>query len=248
MLKSKSWKEVSRLFNVSENISSRLYNSDIIKGLPVPVQRYFNFSLSENQSYISYVRLKHSGEFKPQDKWTPIKGEEYFTTQNPGFIWFGKIPLLSAKDIYYNGEGNLVIKLLSFIKIANLKGEEINQGELLRWLAEAPCFPTALLPSDKLTWESIDDSSAKVIFTDNNLTIEGIFHFADSGEITHFKAKRFRDKTLEDWTGYYKDFRTVDSMKIPFHLEVAWNLQPGDLKYVNFTIDTIEFNNPKKYK
>lgn len=243
-----SKKEISKLFSASENISSKLFNSTMIKNIPKPVQKYFNFCLSENQPFISYVRLKHGGRFKPQDKWMNIKGEEYFTTENPGFVWYGKVPLVSAKDLFYNGKGNLVIKLLSFIKIVDEKGPEINQGEMLRWLAEAPCFPTALLPSDKIHWKTIDNSSSKVIFTYKDLQVEGIFHFAESGEIKRFTAMRYRDKILENWTGYYNDYKTVDGLKIPFHLEVEWNLESGDLQYADFIINEIKFNNPTPFQ
>ncbi len=244
----RSKKEVARLFDASEDISTKIYTSDQILDLPNPVQRYFKFSLRENQPYVSCVRLKHGGEFRPKEKWMPIKGEEYFTAQKPGFIWYGKVPFISAKDMYYHGKGNLKIKLFSLIKIVDVLGKEVNQGELLRWLGESPIFPTALLPTDKLKWESIDTNSAKVILTDNNLTVEGVFHFAESGEITEFKTKRYKDKTLEDWTGFYKNYKTINGMKIPFYLEVVWNLESGDFSYAKFNIETIDFNIPLIYK
>ena len=108
-------------------------------------------------------------------------------------------------------------------------------------------FPTALLPSENLQWEPIDNNSAKVIFTDKNLTIEGVFYFNEEGQITQFKTKRYKDNTLENYTGYYGDYRTVDGMKVPFYLEAVWNLESGDLSYAKFKIDRIEYNNPQKF-
>ena len=237
-------KEVKKLFALSEDISNKIYSSEMIKDLPKPIQRYFKYSLQENQPYISSMRLKHSGTFKPKDKWMPIKGTEYFSVQKPGFVWFGKVPLVSAMDKYYAGEGKLVIKLLSFIKIVEAKGKEADQGELLRWVGEAALFPTALLSSEQLKWEPENDDSAKVIFTDNDLTVEGVFYVNKVGQITSFKAKRYKDATLEDWTGHYKDYRTLNNMKIPFYMEVEWNLPTGDFSYAKFTIDEIEYNKP----
>ena len=76
-------------------------------------------------------------------------------------------------------------------------------------------FPTALLPSENLRWVPIDNDSAKVIFTDKNLTVDGIFYFNEEGQITQFKTKRYKAKTLENFTGYYSDYRAVDGMKVP---------------------------------
>ncbi len=249
MMKSQLEKEIEQLFASSKNISDKVYSSHQIKDLPSPVQRYFAYSLQENQPYISYARLKHGGEFrtKPDKKWVSIKGQEYFTVQKPGFVWFGKVPFVSAKDIYCDGKGNLKVRLLSTIKLVDAKGKEVDQGELLRWLAEAPWFPAALLPSEKLKWEPIDSSSAKVILSDRAITVEGIFHFNAQGQITRFDAKRYKDNCLENWTGHYSDYKEVDGMQIPFYVEVVWNLETGDFCYAKFNITEIDFNIPKKY-
>jgi hypothetical protein len=247
MMKSELEKDTEKLFAVSENISGKVYTSKQIKDLPVPVQRYFKYSLKENQSYISYVRLQHGGEFRASNNWASIKGEEYFTVQKPGFVWFGKVSLFSAKDIYIDGKGNLKVKLLSIIKIIDVTGKEADQGELLRWLGEAPLFPTALLPSENLRWEPIDNNSAKGIFTDKNLTVDGIFYFTEEGQITQFKTKRYKDKTLENFTGHCGDYKTVDGVKVPFYLEATWNLESGNFSYAKFRVKKIEYNNPSKF-
>ena len=93
-------KDIEKLFAASENISGKGYTSKQIKDLPIPVQRYFTYSLKENQSYVSYVRLQHGGEFRASKSWISIKGEEYFTVQKPGFVLLGNVPLVSAKDVY----------------------------------------------------------------------------------------------------------------------------------------------------
>jgi hypothetical protein len=100
MMESELDKDIEKLFAASENISGKVYTSKQIKDLPIPVQRYFKYSLRENQSYISYVRLQHGGEFRASKSWASIKGEEYFTVQKPGFVWLGNVPLVSAKDVY----------------------------------------------------------------------------------------------------------------------------------------------------
>ena len=86
-----------------------------------------------------------------------------------------------------------------------------------------------------------------MIFTDKNLTIECVFYFNEEEQITQFKTKRYKDKTLENFTGYCGDYRTVDGMKVPFYLEAIWNLEFGDLNYAKFKIDRIDYNTPSKF-
>jgi hypothetical protein len=37
----------------------------------------------------------------------------------------------------------------------------MDEGELSRYLAEAPWYPTALLPAAGIEWEPVDDSAAR---------------------------------------------------------------------------------------
>ena len=87
MTKAELDKEMEKLFAASENISGKVYTSMQIKDLPIPVQMYFKYSLKENLSYISYVRLQHGGEFRASKNWATIRGEDYFTVQKSGFVW-----------------------------------------------------------------------------------------------------------------------------------------------------------------
>ena len=122
-------KNIKNLFSSSINISNNVYSSEQIKDLPDTVQRYFKYSLRENQHYISNARLKHGGKFNPGKKWFPIQGEEYFTIQDPGFVWFGKLPFFSARDMYYDGFGYMKVKLLSAVKLIDARGKELDQAK-----------------------------------------------------------------------------------------------------------------------
>jgi len=244
MTRSELEKDIERLFLSSANISDKIYSSEQIKDLPDPVQRYFKYSLRENQHYISNARLKHGGKFNPGQKWFPIQGEEYFTIQDPGFVWFGKLPFFSARDMYYDGFGYMKVKLLSAVKIIDAGGKEVDQSALVRWLAEAPWFPTALLPSEKLKWEPIDHDSARVVFTDKDLAVDGVFYFNEQGQITKFSAKRYMNKDMEKWSGIYREYKEIEGMQIPHYAEVTWNLGSGDSTYAKFRLDKVEYNNP----
>jgi hypothetical protein len=103
-----------------------------IKNLPEPVQRYFTFSLEKDQQYVSCIKLKYTAGFHQDEnqKWMPVEGEEYLTTERPGFIWIGKISLLplvliTGIDKYLEEKGTFQIKILSIFTIADApRGKE----------------------------------------------------------------------------------------------------------------------------
>ncbi len=42
--------------------------------------------------------------------------------------------------MYIEEEGKFQVKLLSLFTVADASGKETDKGELMRWLAEAPCI------------------------------------------------------------------------------------------------------------
>ena len=159
-------KEVKELFAQSKNISGKTFHQQQLSDLPEPVQRYFRYTLKDGQPYISYARIKHDGQFKTglNKNWINIKGEQYATTEKPGFIWKGTTSMFTARDMYIADKGRLVVSLFSLFKVADAKGEQYNQGELLRWLGESILYPTNLLPGERLRWVPIDSQSARLTF------------------------------------------------------------------------------------
>ncbi len=241
-------KDINSLFQV-EYDEKLVYSEEMIQDLPVPVQRYFKNVLKEGQPYVQSARLKHGGQFRtqPEQSWSDISGEEYFVANPAGFVWVGKLPFVTGVDEFVQGKGNLVIKLLSVFPVVDVTGEKANQGELLRWLGETPLFPTALLPSENVSWVAIDNSSAKVIFDNGVIKLDAIFVFNEEGEAVRFEAKRYKEDRLEDWTGYYRNYMEVDGVRIPSEIEAVWNLEQGDFSYARFDIEEIEFNVPQEF-
>jgi hypothetical protein len=250
MLSRQFGKEVSDLFTSSKSISGKLFSYKQLTGLPAPVQRYFKHVLTNGQPYISYVRLKHDGQFKSGLKkdWANIVGEEYFTTEQPGFIWEGKTNLFTARDMYIADQGTLVVSLFSLFKVADYKGEKFNQGELLRWVSESIWFPTNLLPSKNLQWQPIDINSAKLIYQHKGLSISYTVTFDNKDEIVQMETERYMgDAGLEKWVVKCGDYQQRGDMRIPITAEVLWRLKAEDFSYAKFRLQNIEYDKPKRF-
>jgi hypothetical protein len=242
--------EVRELFLSSKNISHIVFTSRRISALPEPVQRYFRYVLKEGQPYISYARLKHDGQFKTgMDKdWVNIEGEQYFTCEKPGFIWKGNLSPFTARDMFINDKGRLIVSLFSTFKIVNGEGDKYNQGELLRWICENAWFPTNYLPGKYFKWTPIDSGSAGLTFNNNDISLYCKVSFNDKGEITQFETMRYMDeKRLETWIGRCSDYQEINGIKIPVKIEAIWRLKTGDFSYARFNIKEIEYNKPVRY-
>lgn len=222
-----------------------------LEGLPEPAQRYFKHVLKEGRPYISFIRLKHDGKFKTNLKkdWIDIEGEQYFTTERPGFIWKGTTSMFVARDMYLANEGRLIATILSTINVVDIHGkQQYNESELLRWLSESIWFPTNLLPSKSLQWTPIDGLSAKLSFNYNGLSLVYIINFNDKGEIIQMETKRYMDeKNLETWIIKPGKYEEKNGIIIPTEAEVLWRLKEGDFSYAKFNVKKIEYDMPERF-
>jgi hypothetical protein len=242
--------EVEELFSQSKIISDKTFSYKQLVGLPEPVRRYFKHVLKEGQPYISYARIKHTGQFKtaPNNEWADIEGESYFTAQKPGFIWKGTTTLLTARDRFISDKGRLTVSLLSLYPIVDGKGEKFNQGELLRWLGESVWFPTNLLPNERLSWTPIDKMTAKLTFNYNGNSIFYIVTFNNRGEMTQVATKRYMgEENLETWIGKFTDYQKRNGILVPCTIEAIWRLKTGDFSYAKFNVNELDYNTPELF-
>jgi len=226
-----------------------------INKFPEPVQRYLRLILKEGIEPTFYAEMYHGGEFKTDQKqpWFEIKGHYLYLADKPAFYWKGKIkPLpflsISARDYYYEGKGQVKVKLNCFIHIDKSSGNEVDQASLLRFPSELPMFPSVFLTSYYLKYEEIDSTSARIFIEDKGIKADGVFTFNEKGEITRFESVRARTTksglSFDKWGGYYEEYKKFEDFIIPTYFVGVWYLPEGDFEYVKFRVNSIEFNNP----
>lgn len=250
-------KEVGKFFKDYNSIEKGIIQKEELEGLPVCVQKWLEQSQIIGKERVSTVRLKQTGQMrlKNEGAWLPFEAVQYFRTDEPGFIWKAKIkaaPLVNivGRDQYVDGHGNMLIKLLSFLKISDASGKEIDQGSMMRYFAELQWFPMAAL-SDYIVWEEIDDNSAKGTMTYQGVTASAVFTFNAKGEMTDFEGQRYMESngqySLETWGGATKEFKEFKGLRIGNKGEVSWRLKPGDFTWLKWEITEIEYNKPFSY-
>ena len=221
------------------------YDPRELDGLPAPVQRYFRAALTDGQAVISAVSIRHVGTFNMSataEQWKPFTSQQRVITQRPGFDWDARILMfpgvpVHVHDAYIAGAGLLHGAVLGLVPVVNMAGTpELARGELMRFVAEAAWYPTALLPSQGVRWQAVDDTSARAALTDGPLTLELLFRFNADGLIDTVRAEargRLVDgKTVDTpWQGRYWRHALRDGMRVPQEGEVAWLLQEGEKPY-----------------
>ncbi len=191
------------------------------------------------------VTVEHTGTFNMSEtgeQWSPFTSTQRVMIKRRGFVWDGKIKMMPGlrvcvHDAYITGEGILHASLFGLVSLANLRGRSaMAHGELMRFFAEAAWYPTALLPSQGVQWETVNDSSAKATATDGETTVTLLFRFNEEGLIESVRAEA-RGRAVADemiptpWEGRWNNYELRDGMLIPIEGEVAWLLSEGRKPY-----------------
>ncbi|PSB02136.1 DUF6920 family protein [Merismopedia glauca] len=242
----------TKLTSGRRTIEPKIYDQKEIEGLPAPVQRFFQTVLKDGQGIVAAVKLSQTGQFnlsETEAKWSPFSATQFVITQRLGFDWDARIQMVPGlnvfvHDTYLLGEGNLHASLLGLFTVAKMHGTpELNQGELLRFFAEATWYPTALLPSQGVRWEAINDNSARATLIDGATTVSLVFSFNAEGAIATIRAEaRYRDKlTAMPWSGRFWEYSVRNGMLIPLEGEVGWEHPEGIRLYFKGRITEINY-------
>lgn len=230
------------------------YDARESDGLPAPVRRYFRSVLEDGQPVIAAVTVDMAGTFNMSptgEQWKRFTSRQRVVTRRPGFVWDANIALapgVSARvvDSYIAGKGLLRATLQGLFTMAEQTGDDIDRSEFMRWCAEMPWYPTALLPSQGVRWEAVDDHSANATMADGPLGLTLLFRFDDAGLLISFRAEARGGIVggtivMAPWEGRWSDYRMCDGIRVPFTGEVAWMRPEGRRPYFIGTVTSLAF-------
>jgi len=226
----------------------------MLTDLPEPARRYLEYTGVVGQPWIDTVRVRYEGVFRmAADKpWMPIKAEQAYTTDPPGFHWTARLKMfglwmVSGSDTYKAGRGHMFGKVAGLFTIFDARGDELDQGTMMRYLNEMTWFPVALL-SDYVTWKAVDDHSFDATFTDHGKSVSARFFVDQAGRLNNFVTKRYRESngtyTLDTWTTPMMEHGRLAGLNLPVRGQAVWKLPGGDLPYADFTLTSVEYNVP----
>ena len=142
----------TQLNNRKRSIVPKTYELQELENLPSPVRRYFQTVLIAGQPIVASVNLTQEGLINTSEevkaKWCPFTATQYVTTQRAGFDWDARIQMVPGvcafvHDAYVLGAGSLHASILGLFTVAYVSGtSEATLGELLRYFAEMPWYPT----------------------------------------------------------------------------------------------------------
>ncbi|MFN0217839.1 MAG: DUF6920 family protein [Hyphomicrobium sp.] len=184
----------------------------------------------------STVRLTQVGRMKRSvdvDAWMDFTATQTISTRDCEFDWrarVGFLGIVSARDTLLDGAGRFDITALGFIPVARAKHTPaLVRGELMRYLAELPWSPDAILLNASLRWRADGPDTLAVSAGAEDTASEVVLSLDSAGRIAGaFAPDRPRSASAPTlptpWHGRFSDYRSHGDKLIPFSGEVAWEI------------------------
>lgn len=254
------WAEATRVLRVRLQ-ATRLpptvthYDSRELDGLPAPVQRYFRAVLRDGQRIITAATVAHTGTFnlsQTGEQWKPFTSQQWVVTRRPGFIWSGRIAVMPGvavyvHDAYLAGKGILNPAVLGLYSLSDQQGSDaLDRGELIRFFAESAWYPTALLPSQGVHWDPVDDRSANATLVDGKISLTMLFSFDAAGLIESARVEARgalvgKSTVMTPWEGRWSNYQEREGMRVPLTGEAVWLSSEGRKPYWRATITSLAY-------
>jgi hypothetical protein len=188
----------------------------------------------------STVAMVQAAEMRlaPGQPFFSLHASQISGTRTPGFVWqasgrmSGLIPL-RILDSYVDGIGLLEVRIGGSAPIASSTGKETAKGEAMRFLAELPWNPDAILNAGILMWREIDSLAVAVSMNTVGGLAEITLRLNQAGDViaVDAEARPRAGDTPARWVGRFGDYVRVGSYRFPRHGEIAWDLPEGEFIY-----------------
>jgi hypothetical protein len=216
--------------------------------LPSLASRYAQHAI-DGALPIRTVKIEQRGEMtlKPGAAPRHFLATETLAAEEVAFSWKARLEMLGpfaihVTDFYDGTNGGLDVRVLG-LPVQRKRGPAMAEGEVLRYLAEIPWVPHAIIANPQLQWRELDERRVEVATGVVAKRVAVQLTFDENGHIIEARAQRPRMEaanTTTPWIGSYGDYRKVSGVLIPTRGEVGWELSTGLFTYWRGEITSLE--------
>lgn len=203
---------------------------------------------AQRDNLASAVRFEQTGVMRssPEGKEMRFAAYQTIAAVEPGFMWratFAPAGLVVVADYFVDGRGGLEVRMAGAFAVATIiDGDAIAKGELMRYLAELPWHPDAIMCNRALDWQVLDPSTIKVAAGEGKARAEVTLFIDANGFVSAIEARdrpQFTDGVFVErpWRGRFWEYRQAGGRITPAQAEIAWVIDGKEFVYARGTVE-----------
>ena len=245
--------EMDRL-RALQRVEPARFSPAMVAELPEPARRYFTFAIAEGAPLYTVAQIEMQGQFSLGSKDAPnymdMRATQVLAAPH-GFVWTmsggsGLTGLSGSDSAQWTR-----FWLAGLAPVARFGGDrDHSRAAFGRYVAEAAFWtPAALLPGPDVSWQEVDDDTARFTMRWQELEQSVDLTVDPDGRPVRVEFQRWSNANaqgvyrLQPFGGFLSDFREVEGYRLPMHVE-AGNFFGTDAYFPFFIVDVTEVRFP----
>jgi Family of unknown function (DUF6544) len=225
-----------------------------LTGLPHPVRRYVERSGAVGRPRPQNMRVVMDATMyrKPG---APMRARSvqysFFARPTRLFLMDARMFGLPVRalHVYRHEQATFTVRVASTVNMVDLRGEAISAAETVTVLNDMCLMAPGALVDPRLAWDSVDDRSAVVTFTNGPHVVTATLVFNDRDELVDFWSDDRPDSSTGTflpmrWSTPVTEFRDVDGRHLLHSGGAVYHRPDGPFTYGEFTMRSIQYDVP----
>jgi len=181
--------------------------------------------------------------------WFKFTSQQFNFLEDPARLFFMKAKVMGLPTHGYHSykkdEAGMQVKVLSLLPVVHIDSPELFATETVTFFNDLCLFAPAALIDDRISWETIDDSTVKARYTNKATSISAILSFNEKGQLVNFISE---DRISVDEMKTYPfstptgEYQNVNGYNLPTYGEAVWHYPDGEFVYGKFNVKSVEYN------
>lgn len=247
------WKKLSK----GQLQTEKIFFHDSVRDLPIPARQYFEYMIKDGTPLRDTAIIHMTGQLGLGPQTDPdymAMTAKQIMRLPQGFIWAvntGRGPMVvTGSDGFYQDKSWSRFWLMHSLPLGRAGGNskrrlDHRRAAFGRLVAEAAFWtPAALLPSDAIVWDAVNDSTVRATVTYQELVQSVDIHLTPEGQPYKVTIQRWSDSNpsnryqLQPFGGFLSDFKNFEGYQLPTHVEGGNFI--GTNRYFPFYIAEVE--------
>jgi hypothetical protein len=219
--------------------------------LPAPARRLMEFMGVPGRPRDRSFRARWQGRFRmaPDKPWMPCEVWQYNLGAPVVRVFHMRVRLggllpTYVRDLYVNGSGRMLGKLMDTFSIVDDTSASVTTGELVTYVNDALMFAPSMLLGPATSWTPVDDRCFDVALTDHDTRVSARVFVNDGGAMTDFSTT---DRFGEDpsnrraglvrtrWSTPVERWNATGERPLPAGGRAIWHFPGGDFCYAEIS-------------